>query len=235
MAKILIVLTSHTQLGNTGKRTGYYFDEMAAPYWTFSDAGHSVDIATISGGPALHDPGCLNADPEKRPSAVTRFINDMLAMASLSHTPAIADVDLRNYSAIFLAGGHGTMWDFAESEGLASAVSNIFEAGGVVGAVCHGPAGLVNAKRADGKPLVQGLRVNAFTNSEENSVGLQDVVPFHLESKLRELGGKFEGATNFANFAIRDGRLITGQNPQSAVSAAKLVIDALADKQAKAA
>ena len=136
MSKILIVLTSHADLGTTGKKTGFYFDEMAAPYLIFSDAGHSVDIASIKGGAPVYDPNSVNADPEKRPQSVQRFMKDAALMAKLSKTTAIDAVDMNAYDAIFLAGGHGVMWDFAVSERLADAVSQVYNHGGVVGAVC---------------------------------------------------------------------------------------------------
>jgi putative intracellular protease/amidase len=234
MAKILIVLTSHTKLGNTGKPTGFYFDEMAEPYWVFKDAGHSVDIASIAGGNPKPDPASVDQDITKMSSLSQRFLRDLHAQEKLENTAAIGDVDSNLYNVIFLAGGHGAMWDFTASDKLADVVSEIFNQGGVVGAVCHGPAGLVNAKRADGKPLVEGLRVNGFSDDEERGVKLEKVVPFLLESKLRSLGGKFEGGPNFSDYAVRDGRLVTGQNPQSAKSTAELVVQALAqqDKQA---
>lgn len=235
MAHILIVLTSHAKMGNTGKKTGYYFDEMAAPYLVFADAGHSVDITSIVGGAPAYDPNSVDADPANRPASVQRFMKDPNLMAKLSKTPALKTIDMVGYDAIFLAGGHGVMWDFAVSDALAHAVSHVYNHGGVVGAVCHGPAGLVNAKRADGKPLVEGLRVNGFTDAEEHAVKLEDVVPFLLETKLRSLGGKFEGGPNFSDYAVRDGRLVTGQNPQSAHSAAKLVVQALVDQHKEAA
>ncbi len=235
MANILIVLTSHAQMGNTGKKTGYYFDEMAAPYLVFADVGHNVDIASIEGGAPAYDPNSLNADPEKRPASVRRFMTDPSLMAKLSNTPALNAVDMKNYAAIFLAGGHGVMWDFATSDALAHAVSHVYNQGGVVGAVCHGSAGLINAKRVDGKPLVEGLRVNGFTDAEERAVKLEGVVPFLLETQLRNLGGKFESGPNFSDYAVRDGRLVTGQNPQSAYSVAKLFVEALADQHKQAA
>jgi putative intracellular protease/amidase len=235
MTNILIVLTSHAQMGNTGKKTGYYFDEMAAPYLMFADAGHNVDIASIEGGAPAYDPNSVNADLEKRPASVQRFMKDPSLMAKLLNTLALKTVDIKNYDAIFLAGGHGVMWDFAVSDTLADAVSNVYNQGGVVGAVCHGPVGLINAKRADGRPLVEGLRVNGFTDAEERAVKLEGVVPLLLETRLRSLGGKFENGPNFSDYVVRDGRLVTGQNPQSAHSAAKLVVEALAEQHKQAA
>jgi putative intracellular protease/amidase len=229
MAKILIVLTSHTTLGETGKPTGFYFEELATPYYALSDAGHSIDIASIKGGPAAHDPGSLKADPTARPTSVQRFVNDPVAMEKLAKTIAIDHVKSTEFDAVFLPGGHGTMYDFPLSAALGKVVGAIHDQGGVVGAVCHGPAGLVNAVRADGKPLVMGLKVNSFTDAEEEAAGLTKVMPFLLQTRLTALGGLFEGGPNFTAKAVRDGRLITGQNPMSSASAAALMLEALAE------
>ncbi|WP_424975617.1 type 1 glutamine amidotransferase domain-containing protein [Dinoroseobacter sp. S124A] len=234
MADILIVLTSHTALGETGRPTGFYYEELAVPYWALVDAGHRVTLASIQGGAAAHDPTSLDAEPSKRPAAVQRFLDAPEAMAALANTAAISDIDPAAYDAIFLPGGHGTAFDFPQSTALAKAVSAIHAAGGVVAAVCHGPAGLVNATRADGTPLVAGLRVNSFTNAEEEAVGLTDVVPFLLETRFRELGAHFEAGADFTETAIRDGRLITGQNPMSSAAVATLLLDALTETRAAA-
>lgn len=227
MAHVLFVLTSHTALGDTGRETGFYFDEMAAPYWALIDAGHSVDIASIAGGPAVHDAASLPADPARRPAPVTRFLEDPEAMAKLAGTPAVAGLDAARYDAVFLPGGHGTMWDFAQTPALGALVSEIWARDGVVGAVCHGPAGLLGATKPDGRPLVEGLRVGGFTDAEEAAVGLTEVVPFLLETRLREQGGTFEGGPDFQAQAVRDGRLVTGQNPASAPAVGALLVEAL--------
>jgi putative intracellular protease/amidase len=229
MARVLIVLTSHATLGETGRATGFYFDEMAAPYYALLDAGHRVDIASIKGGAAVHDPGSIKPNPAERPAAVQRFLADPDAMAKLSATPAVDTVDPSRYDAVFLPGGHGTMYDFPTSAELATLVGRVYDRGGVIGAVCHGPAGLVNAKRADGEPLVAGLRVNSFTDAEEAAVGLTNAMPFLLERQLRQLGAKFEGAPNFTAKVVRDGRLVTGQNPMSAEAVGQHLVQALAE------
>lgn len=228
MTKILIVLTSHTQLGDTGKPTGFYFEELAAPYWAFMDAGHDVVIASIAGGPAAHDPSSLNADAAERPAPVQRFITDPAAMAKLAATLPITQADPSAFDAVFLPGGHGTMWDMPGSASLTRLVGTLFDAGKVVGAVCHGPAGLVSVTRADGKPIVEGRRVNGFTDAEEEAAGLTATVPFLLESRLRALGGHFESGPNFKPYAVRDGNLVTGQNPASSTLVASHFLDALA-------
>lgn len=231
MAKVLIVVTSHTVLGNTGRPTGFYFDEMAAPYYAFLGAGHEVHIASIKGGAAVHDPSSLNADESKRPAAVRRFLADADAMDKLNGTRCIDDIDPNDYTAVFLPGGHGTMWDFPTSKALATVIGSIYNAGGYVGAVCHGPAGLVGAKRGDGKALVDGLRINSFTDAEEAAINLTEVMPFLLESRLTQLGGRFEAGANFSAQAVRDGRLVTGQNPMSVEMVSSLMVEALAEAQ----
>lgn len=235
MSKVLFVLTSHTQLGSTGRVTGFYFDEMAAPYWALIDAGHEVEIASIAGGKAPVDPTSLAEDPAERPAPVVRFLADAEAMAKLENTKAIDEVDASGFDAVFLPGGHGTMYDFPTSKPLAEIVSTVFNAGGVVGAVCHGPAGLVGATRPDGRPIVEGRRVNGFRDAEEVAVELTDQMPFPLETKLRALGGLFEGGDNFTPYAVRDGNLVTGQNPMSAGPVAEKLVEALAETKALAA
>ncbi|WP_119168982.1 type 1 glutamine amidotransferase domain-containing protein [Algihabitans albus] len=231
--RALIVLTSHAKLGETGKPTGFYWEELAVPYWSLRDAGLAVDIASVEGGAAPADPG--SEAEENRPAVVQRFLDDADAMAQRQATLPIAEVDPAAYDVVFLPGGHGTMWDFAQSERLGEVVAQAYEAGAVVGAVCHGPAGLVGAELSNGKPLVAGKRVNGFTDAEEEAVGLTEVVPFLLESKLRALGGLFEGnAETFQAHAVRDGRLVTGQNPRSSERVATLLLQALADIRAAA-
>jgi putative intracellular protease/amidase len=223
--KALLVLTSHTTLGNTGRGTGFYYDEMATPYWALTDAGFDVDIASVAGGEAPPDPKTL-VEPDARPPLVARFMDDAGAMRKLASTPRASEVNGADYDCVFLPGGHGTMWDF-DSETIGSIVSDAWAAGAVVGAVCHGPAGLLQAKRPDGKPLVAGLRVNSFTDAETEQIGLVGVEPFLLETRLRELGGLYECSDNFTSHAVRDGRLVTGQNPQSTEAIARLLIEAI--------
>ncbi|MFV0643636.1 MAG: type 1 glutamine amidotransferase domain-containing protein, partial [Sphingomonadaceae bacterium] len=172
MAEVLIILTSHTEIGNSGKETGFYFDEMATPYWALIDAGHEVSIASIQGGQPAYDPSSVKANAAERPAPVQRFFDDAAAMAKLQNTPAVDVVNAADFDALFLPGGHGTMFDFAQSKALNNLVGKIYDQGGVIGAVCHGPAGLIGAVRADGKPVVAGHRVNSFTDAEEQAVGL---------------------------------------------------------------
>ncbi len=226
--RILIVLTSHDKLGETGKQTGFWFEELSNPYYTFIDAGYRIDIASIKGGKAPIAPGS-EGQSGNRPASVQRFLADPAAMAQIGNTTAVDGADAGSYDAIFLPGGHGTMWDFPDNAALADIIGTLFDAGKVVAAVCHGPAGLVSAKRKDGRSILYGKRVNAFTNTEEAAAGLTGVVPFLLEQRLRELGGHFERAADWQPIAVRDGNLVTGQNPQSSLAVAEKVLEALAE------
>lgn len=232
MKRILIVTTSHDQLGDTGKKTGFHLEELTHPYYAFKDAGHTVDIASVSGGEAPIDPGSRKSEGENAQSA-ERFLKDDAAMSSISQTLAIDEVNPDNYDAVYLPGGHGTMWDMADNETLGQLVGTFYQAGKPVAAVCHGPAGLVGATDATGRPIVDGKRVNSFTDDEERKVELDRVVPFLLESRLRELGAAFEGGGTFTSYAVRDGNLITGQNPRSLEALSALVLEALRDGDVK--
>jgi len=228
--KILIVLTSHAQIGETGRSTGVWIEELTTPYYAFVDAGADVDLASTAGGEVPVDPGSMAE--ANRPESVARFLADAPAMEKLKHSLKVADLTAEPYDAVFLPGGHGTMFDYPGSDELARLVERFDREGKIVAAVCHGPAGLVSAKKADGTPLVAGRRVAGFTDSEERAVGLDQAVPFLLETRLKELGGKHEGGPDFAPFALRDGNLVTGQNPASATRTAELVMEALKDKVA---
>ncbi|MGL4235803.1 type 1 glutamine amidotransferase domain-containing protein [Tabrizicola sp.] len=228
MARIAIILTSHTKLGDTGRATGFHFEELATPYFALLDAGHDVTIASIKGGPAAHDPGSFRGDAAERPASVNRFAADPGAMAKLAATVALEDLKAEDFDAVFLPGGHGTMWDFPGNPVLARLLGTLHAKGGVVAAVCHGPAGLVDVRRPDGTPLVKGLRVNSFTNAEEDAISLSTTMPFMLESRLRDLGGRFEAGEKWTSKAVSDDRVVTGQNPMSAKAVADLMLAALA-------
>lgn len=232
--KALIVVTSHDRIGESDRKTGFYFDEMATPYWALADAGFVVDIASIKGGVAPYDPGSAGLERAK-PAAVERFLAEAASLGKIQNTVTVDAVDPRAYSVVFLPGGHGTMWDFAQSKALGRLIGDAYENGAIIGAVCHGPAGLIGATRASGEPLVAGRRINSFTDAEEEAVGLTHVVPYLLESKLRELGSKFEAAPNFQPKVVRDGRLVTGQNPQSAALVAHEVLRAFSANELAAA
>jgi putative intracellular protease/amidase len=225
--RILIVVTSHAALGDTGKPTGVWLEELAVPYMRFVDAGADVTITSIMGGKIPVDPRSMPPTGPDSP-VVERFLADPTAVRSLAKSTPLESVDATRFDAVFLPGGHGTMFDFPVSLALASAVSRAWTAGRVVAAVCHGPAGLVGAVDSDGKPVVAGRRVSAFTNAEEDAVGLTRAVPFLLQSKLESLGAKVETGPKFEPFAIADGRLVTGQNPASARPTADLTLQAIA-------
>jgi putative intracellular protease/amidase len=225
-------------MGGTGHATGVWAEELATPYYAFIDGGAEATLASIRGGEVPFDPRSLPqtagggagetpADRQEVPAPVARLLADEAAMAAVRSTRPVEAVAEREFDAIFLPGGHGTMWDLPESEPLARLVGAMFDQGKIVAAVCHGPAGLVSAKRADGRPLVEGRRVTAFTNSEEEGVGLKDAVPFLLEDRLKELGGRWEAAPDWQPHAVQDGNLITGQNPQSSELVAKAILAAL--------
>ena len=223
--KILILVTSHAMLGDTGTRTGLWLEELAVPYLTFTRAGATVDLASPLGGAVPIDP-----KSEQDPSAdVKAFLADSKAMAAVKASKKVADVGT-GYDAVFVAGGHGTMWDLPASPDVAAALSSAWQQGTVVAAVCHGPAALVNVKDAKGQPIVKGRRFTAFTNEEEAAVGLTKVVPFLLESRLVELGGRFERAPRWQSHAVRDGKLVTGQNPASSRAVAEQVLTALRER-----
>lgn len=215
--RILIVLTSHAELGDTGRATGFYVSEAAHPWEVFTRAGFEVEFASVAGGAPPRDGADLD-DPVQR-----RFLD----LPGLDATPRAAEVDPARYDAILFAGGHGTMWDFPDNPGLAAVTRAVYENGGVVSAVCHGPAALVGVTLSDGAPLVAGRRVAAFTDKEEAAVGLTDVVPFLLASRLRELGAEHVPAPDFQAQVVSDGRLVTGQNPASAAGVAEAVVEAL--------
>jgi putative intracellular protease/amidase len=188
-----------------------------------------VTVASIAGGEIPFDPRSTGEEAWDHPvpESARRFLDDPEAMATAQDSFAIEEVDADSFDAIYLPGGHGAMWDMPESARLATVVGSMFDAGKIVSGVCHGPAGLVSAKRRDGRPLVDDKGLNSFTNTEEKAVGLERVVPFLLETRLRELGGLFQAGPDWRPFAMRDGNLITGQNPMSATILARRLIEAL--------
>ena len=219
---ILILLTSHASLGDTGRPTGFWLEELAVPYWTFTRAGVSVTLASPQGGKAPADPRSLTSElPE-----VKDFLADPTATGRLDHTARLADLDITSFDAIFVAGGHGTMWDLATPE-VGAVLSKAWAAGKVLAAVCHGPAALVSVKAADGRPVVAGRRFAAFTNEEEAAVELTHVVPFLLATKLSEEGGHHVKGPMWEPLVVVDGRLVTGQNPGSSKKVAEATLGAL--------
>lgn len=230
--KILFILTSASTMGVSDKPTGLWFEELATPYYAFLDTGASVTLASIAGGAAPIDPRSVKPKGENEDS-VDRFLGDKAASGALNATLALSAIDISEYDAVFLPGGHGTMWDLPESAELAAMLGKAWADGKVVAAVCHGPAGLVNVKDETGAPLVSGRRVTGFSDSEERAAGLDEAVPFLLETRLRELGGRYENVADFQPFAIADGRLVTGQNPASSALTARLTLEALNSGKAR--
>jgi putative intracellular protease/amidase len=223
--RILIIATSVTQLGNTGKTTGVWAEELVAPYYEFVQAGAEVEMASAQGGPVAFDPASLEVSGEAKP-LIDRFKADAQAQALALQSQKTAEVDVDRFDAVYFAGGHGTMWDLPTDSGVKRVVEAMYAKGKWISSVCHGAAGLVSACRADGKPIVQGHRINSFTNAEEDAVGLSAVVPFMLETRLRELGAVFESGANWQSFVVQDGHFITGQNPQSSVAVAQSLLKA---------
>lgn len=226
-SRILMIVTSNARMGDTGQPTGLWAEELAVPYYALADAGVEVTLASPAGGPAPIDPGSIKPVGQNDP-VVERFLADTLLQGRIAATPKASEFDGAAFDAVFFPGGHGTMWDLPVDAGVTRAVERAFAASKLIASVCHGAAGLVTAKRPDGQSIVKDLRVNSFTDAEEKAVGLEKVVPFLLETRLRELGGRFEGTGNWQPFALRDGQLITGQNPQSSHLVAQSLLAALA-------
>lgn len=215
MKKILLVLTSQDTLGDTGEATGYNVAEASHPWKVFRDAGYFVDFASIAGGQPPRD------EVQEDDPVQVEFTQDETVKASLYNTPRVSVVDPSQYDAVYLVGGHGTMWDFTGDADLQKLIASIYDSGGVVGAVCHGPSGLVDVELGTGVALLSGRKVAAFTNAEEEAVGKQDVVPYLLQDKLEEQGATVKLADNWEENVQVDERLVTGQNPQSAAGVAK--------------
>ncbi|CAA7197092.1 Molecular chaperone Hsp31 and glyoxalase 3 [Chryseobacterium potabilaquae] len=219
--KILFVVTSHDKKGSTGENTGYYLGEVSHPWEVLYHAGYEIDFVSPKGGTPPVD-GFDLKDPVNK-----EFWENKEYKNKIDHSLKPSQINPDNYSAIFYAGGHGAMWDLADNIELASIASKIYENNGIVAGVCHGPAGLVNIKLSNGKYLVDGKKINAFTNEEESEVKLTNVVPFLLEDKLIERGAQFEKSGLWQNHVVSDQRVITGQNPQSAKSVGEAILKEL--------
>lgn len=223
--RILMIVTSHDRMGDGGEKTGIWLEELAAPLHEFVEGGAQVDIASPRGGEIPVDPRSRGEDSE----AVRWFFQRGNGEERLK-SAARLDESKTNYDGYFVVGGHGAMWDLPRSEAVAKLLGAAYDEGKVVSAVCHGPAALVNVRLASGRPLLEGKRATAFSNSEEKKVKLDKVVPFALQSKLEDLGARYEASPDFAAHAIRDERLITGQNPASSAEVAKLVLSTIAER-----
>jgi putative intracellular protease/amidase len=220
--KILMVLTSHDQLGTTGRKTGFWLEEFAAPYYVFKDANAEITIASPKGGQPPLDP--KSDEPDFQTEATRRFKTDSAAQAALANSLKLADVSADDFDAVFYPGGHGPLWDLTGDRDSIALIETMFEAGKTVAAVCHAPAVLRLTEAADGSPLVEGKAVTGFSNSEEATVELTDVVPFLLEHELQMLGANYSKSSDWHPYVVTDGNLITGQNPASSEAVAQALL-----------
>ena len=222
---ILIILTSHDQLGKTGKPTGFWLEELAAPYYVFRDAGAQLTLASPKGGQPPLDP--KSDQPDAQTAATRRFREDAAARAALAETRQLSTLSASDFDAVFYPGGHGPLWDLAEDPTSRALIEAFYAAGKPVSAVCHAPAVFRHAQDRNGQSLVKGKRVTGFTNSEEAAVQLTDVVPFLVEDMLKAKGGLYQRGPDWQSFTTEDGLLITGQNPASSEAVARLVLKRL--------
>ncbi|MBB1632532.1 type 1 glutamine amidotransferase domain-containing protein [Cupriavidus sp. UME77] len=220
--KILMVLTSHDQLGNTGKKTGFWLEEFASPYYVFRDAGADITLASPQGGQPPLDP--KSDAPDAQTEATERFRKDTAAQAALASTLKLAQVKGGDYDAVFYPGGHGPLWDLAEDRASIALIETMYAAGKPVAAVCHAPGVLRHVRGPDGEPLVRGKAVTGFSNAEEAAVQLTEVVPFLVEDELKRLGGHYSKAADWQSYALVAQRLVTGQNPASSAAAAEALL-----------
>ncbi|HEK1768286.1 TPA: type 1 glutamine amidotransferase domain-containing protein [Pseudomonas putida] len=225
MKKILMVLTSHDQLGNTGKKTGFWLEEFAAPYYVFIDAGAQITLASPKGGQPPLDP--KSDEPDAQTDATRRFQQDTEAQIALADTIPLGEIDPYDFDAVFYPGGHGPLWDLAEDKDSINLLEALYASNKPIAAVCHAPGVFKQVKAADGESVVKGKRVTGFTNSEEEAVGLTDVVPFLVEDMLKANGGEYSKAADWASYVVEDGNLITGQNPASSEAAAQSLLKRL--------
>jgi len=220
--KVLVVLTSHDQLGDTGHKTGFWLEELAAPYYTFKDAGVELTLASPKGGQPPLDP--KSDDPAAQTDATRRFKDDALANEQLANTAKLSEVSAVDYDAIFYPGGHGPLWDLVSDQSSIGLIEDFWSAEKPVASVCHAPIVLVNARDSSGELIVKDREVTGFTNSEEDAVGLTEIVPMLVEDTMTRLGAKYSKAGDWEVYTRQDGNLITGQNPASSEQVAKLVL-----------
>jgi len=220
-----MVLTSHDQLGDTGEKTGFWLEEFAAPYYVFKDAGADITLVSPKGGQPPLDPKSNTDDAQTK--ATKRFKDDAESQERLANTQKLDSVDLAQFDGIFYPGGHGPLWDLTNNPISTALIENAIKAGKPVAAVCHAPGVLRDVKAENGEPLVKGKTVTGFSNSEEEGVGLTDVVPFLLEDMLKEKGGAYEKGEDWGEYVVEDGLLITGQNPASSKKAAEMLMTQL--------
>ena len=223
--KIVMVLTSYDKLGDTGKKTGLWLEEFAAPYYLFKDVGAEITLASPKGGQPPLDP--KSDDPASQTSAIQRFKNDKEAQQALANTVKLSNIKAEDYDAVFYPGGHGPLWDLSEDRDSIALIETLYAAGKPVAAVCHGPAVFRHTKMPDGLPLVQGKSVTGFANTEEAAIGLTGIVPFLVEDLLKNNGGNYSKAEDWQSYVVTDGNLITGQNPASSEAAARALLEKL--------
>jgi len=223
--RILVVLTSHSELGNTGEKTGFWIEEFAAPYYVLADAGAKLTIASPKGGQPPVDP--KSEAPEAQTAATKRFYVDYELIDKVAHTLKLSEVNEADYDAVFYPGGHGPLWDLATNAESIALIENFYRHNKPVAFVCHAPAALLNVKAPNGDPLVKDKEVTGFSNSEEEAVKLTKVVPFLLEDELKKLGGQYSSGPDWGVYIKTDGLLITGQNPASSEAAAKALLEVL--------
>ncbi|WP_436486285.1 type 1 glutamine amidotransferase domain-containing protein [Chitinophaga sp. ARDCPP14] len=224
--KVLIVLTSHSELGNTGHKTGFWVEEFAAPYYVLADAGAEVTLASPKGGQPPIDP--KSELPEFQTEATTRFKRDEALQQKLAATLKLNEADASDYDAVFYPGGHGPMWDLHNDPSSIALIETFYRQHKPVAFVCHAPAALLKVKDQDGAPMVKGKEVTGFSNTEEEAVQLTNVVPFLLEDELKKLGGIYSKGQDWHSYALKDGLLITGQNPGSSEAVARILMETLA-------
>ena len=227
--KILIVLTSHSELGNTGEKTGFWVEEFAAPYYILADAGAEITIASPAGGQPPVDPKSEAADAQT--PATKRFYKDNEAIDKVANSKKLSDIKAEDYDAVFYPGGHGPMWDLANDTNSIKLIEEFYNTQKPVAFVCHAPAALINVKAENGHPFVKGKKVTGFSDTEEEGVGLTKVVPFLLEDELKKLGAHYSKGADWASYTQHDGLLITGQNPASSEAVAKLLLKTLAGEK----
>ncbi|MDE1162248.1 MAG: type 1 glutamine amidotransferase domain-containing protein [Acidobacteriaceae bacterium] len=225
--KVLMVLTSHDELGNTGKKTGFWLEELAAPYYTFKDAAVEIVLASPKGGQPPLDP--KSDEPNFQTETTRRFKADSEAAAQLASTVRLDSVRQEDFDTVFYPGGHGPLWDLAEDKHSIALIEAFITAGKPIALVCHAPGVLRHVKTADGRPLVEGKKVTGFTNSEEEGVGLTKVVPFLVEDELKAKGGIYSKGADWGSYVVADGLLLTGQNPASSAAAAALLMEQLVE------
>lgn len=223
--KVLIVLTSHSELGNTGEKTGFWIEEFAAPYYVLADAGAEITLASPKGGQPPIDP--KSDEPDAQTAATKRFKADADLTEKLSQTVKLSEINESDFDAVFYPGGHGPLWDLANDEKSIALIQEFIGSNKPVALVCHAPGALIKVKSADGEPLVKGKEVTGFSNTEEDAVQLTDVVPFLLEDEFKKLGGNYTKGPDWGSYVKKDGLLITGQNPASSEEAAKVLLDLL--------